>query len=190
MKIFYEVVEKIMDSRDVTVGGGSASAVAGAMAAGLVGMVSRLSVGKEYGLPDERYLEIAEELDELAVQLKEGVVEDTRSYLGIKAAFALPKATEEQKSARRAAIESAAIKAANVPLENGRAALRILEFCREMDGKFNPAASSDMEAGVLLAEMAVKDTELNVEANLSLIKTPEINEELARSARGLKAAVE
>ena len=122
MKIFYEVVEKIMDSRDVTVGGGSASAVAGAMAAGLVGMVSRLSVGKEYGLPDERYLEIAEELDELAVQLKEGAVEDTRSYLGIKAAFALPKATDEQKSARRAAIESAAIKAANVPLENGRAA--------------------------------------------------------------------
>ena len=109
MKIFYEVVEKIMDSRDVTVGGGSASAVAGAMAAGLVGMVSRLSVGKEYGLPDERYLEIAEELDELAVQLKEGAVEDTRSYLGIKAAFALPKATDEQKSARRAAIESAAI---------------------------------------------------------------------------------
>ena len=188
MKIFYEVVEKIMDSRDVTVGGGSASAVAGAMAAGLVGMVSRLSVGKEYGLPDERYLEIAEELDELAVQLKEGA--DTRSYLGIKAAFALPKATDEQKSARRAAIESAAIKAANVPLENGRAALRILEFCREMDGKFNPAASSDMEAGVLLAEMAVKDTALNVEANLSLIKTPEINEELARSARGLKAAVQ
>ena len=189
MKIFYEVVEKIMDSRDVTVGGGSASAVAGAMAAGLVGMVSRLSVGKEYGLPDERYLEIAEELDELAVQLKEGAVEDTRSYLGIKAAFALPKATDEQKSARRAAIESAAIRAANVPLENGRAALRILEFCREMDGKFNPAAS-DMEAGVLLAEMAVKDTALNVEANLSLIKTPEINEELARSACGLKAAVQ
>ena len=109
MKIFYEVVEKIMDSRNVTVGGGSASAVAGAMAAGLVGMVSRLSVGKEYGLPDERYLEIAEELDELAVQLKEGAVEDTRSYLGIKAAFALPKATDEQKSARRAAIESAAM---------------------------------------------------------------------------------
>ena len=39
MKIFYEVVEKIMDSRDVTIGGGSASAVAGAMAAGLVGML-------------------------------------------------------------------------------------------------------------------------------------------------------
>ena len=181
MKMFYEVIEKIMDSRDVTVGGGSASAVAGAMSAGLVGMVARLSIGKECGLPDERYLEIAEELDELVERLKEGAVEDTQSYLGIKAAFALPKAAEEEKAARRAAVERAAVKAAE--------ALRILELCREMEGRCNAAASSDMEAGIMLAKMAVADTALNVEANLPLIKTPEINEGLARSARGLKDAL-
>ena len=189
MKMFYEVIEKIMDSRDVTVGGGSASAVAGAMSAGLVGMVERLSIGKECGLPDERYLEIAEELDELVERLKEGAVEDTQSYLGIKAAFALPKAAEEEKAARRAAVERAAVKAAEVPLANGHAALRILELCREMEGRCNAAASSDMEAGIMLAKMAVADTALNVEANLPLIKTPEINEGLARSARGLKDAL-
>ena len=82
--MFYDVLEKIMDSKDTTVGGGSASAVAGAMAAGLVGMVARLSTGKQYGLPDERYLGIADELDMLAVKLKDGAVADTQSYLGIK----------------------------------------------------------------------------------------------------------
>ena len=46
-----------------------------------------------------------------------------------------------------------------------------------------------MEAGIMLAKMAVADTALNVEANLPLIKTPEINEGLARSALGLKDAL-
>ena len=184
--MFYDVIEKIMDSKDTTVGGGSASAVAGAMAAGLVGMVARLSTGKQYGLPDERYLGIADELDMLAVKLKDGAVADTQSYLGIKAAFSLPKSTEAEKAIRRTAVEEAAIIAARVPLENGRAALRILELCKEMEGKFNTAASSDMEAGIMLAKMAVIDTALNVEANLSLIKTNGINQELAAAALYLK----
>lgn len=55
-----------------------------------------------------------------------------------------------------------------------------------MEGKFNTAASSDMEAGIMLAKMAVVDTALNVEANLSLIKTPVINQELAAAALVLK----
>ena len=63
------------------------------------------------------------------------------------------------------------------------------KLCREMEGKFNVAVSSDMEAGIMLARMAVVGTALNVEANLSLIKTPEVNEELLRSARELKDAV-
>ena len=115
-------------------------------------------------------------------------MEDTQSYLGIKEAFALPKSTEEEKKMRRAAVEKAAIKAAEVPLSNGTAALRILELCAEMSGKFNSAAGSDMEAGVMLAKMAVADTALNIEANLPLIKTPEISEKFVREAEKLKKA--
>ncbi len=187
--MFYEVIDKIMDSKDTTVGGGSASAAAGAMAAGLVGMVARLSLGKDYGLTDERYLAIAEELDGYTAALKDGAVEDTKSYLGIKASFGLPKTTVEEKAARRAAIEAAAVQAATVPLTNGRMALKIYEICKEMEGRFNSAAGSDMEAGIMLAKMAIVDTALNIEANLSLIKTPEINAMFAANAEILKNSV-
>ena len=187
--MFYEVIDKIIDSKDTTVGGGAASAVAGAMAAGLIGMVARLSLGRNYGLSDEEYTQIAEELDRLADFLKKGAVEDMEAYLAIKAAFALPKTTEEEKAARRTEIEKAAIKAATVPLENGQKAARILGISKKMEGRFNSAAGSDMEAGIMLAKMAVADTALNIEANLSLIKTPEKNAEFAAAAAKLKDSV-
>lgn len=186
--LFYEVIDKIMDSRDATAGGGSASAVAGAMAAGLVGMVARLSAGKNFGLKDERYEEIADELDGYVDLLRKGAVEDTLSYLGIKDAFALPKSTDEEKAARRKAIEDAAVKAACVPLENGKISVNILRICKEMEGRYNEAAKSDMEAGIMLAKMAAADTALNIEANLPLIKSPEKNTVLKREAEKLKEA--
>lgn len=187
---YYDVIDKILDSKDATVGGGAASAVAGAMSAGLIGMVARLSAGKGLGLDDSRYIEIAEELDVLAEQLKNGAIADVEAYLGIKAAFALPKISEEAKAHRRNAIEKAAIIAAEVPLNNGKNAQRILEICNEMAGYFNSAAASDMEAGILLAKMAVLDTALNIEANLSLIKSSEENQRLKNAANALKQFLE
>jgi len=186
--LFYEVIDKIMDSRDATAGGGSASAVAGAMAAGLVGMTARLSAGKNLGLKDERYEEMADELDGYVDLLKKGAVDDTLSYLGIKDAFSLPKSTDEEKAARRKAIEDAAVKAACVPLGNGKIAVEILRICKEIEGKYNEAAKSDMEAGIMLAKMAAIDTAMNVEANLPLIKSPEKSTALKHEADKLKEA--
>ena len=182
----YRVLDKILDSRNTTVGGGAASAVAGAMAAGLVGMVARLSLGKDYGLPDERYLTLAEELDGLVRELTQGAQDDERAFLGIKDAFALPKGTEAEKAQRRAAVEAAAVGAATVPLQNGHRAARVLEICAELDGRSNPAAASDIAAGVMLARMAVTDCALNVDANLPLIKTPGTHQDLEDRARALK----
>ena len=81
---------------------------------------------------------------------------------------------------------SAAVGAATVPLQNGHRAARVLEICAELDGRSNPAAASDIAAGVMLARMAVTDCALNVDANLPLIKTPGTHQDLEDRARALK----
>ncbi len=187
---YYKVLDLIIDSRDVTVGGGSASALAAAMAAGLTGMVARLSVenkGKTYGLKDDEYIGFADELDALAEKLKKGSADDTAAYLGIKNAYAMPKGTDEEKALRGAAIEKAGVAAADVPLRNADNAFRILEITRGLKEKSNPNAGSDLACGEMLAAMAVRGAMLNVEANLPLIKTDSLKEPFLKALDRYKA---
>ncbi len=181
----YSVLDDVLDSQNFTVGGGSASAIAGAMAAGLVGMVARLSLGKDYGLEDARYEALARELDTLSRDLQAGAEEDTKAFLGIKAAFALPKETDQDKAARKIAIEDAAVNAARIPKENAEKAKRVLEIHALLEGKSNPNAGSDMTGGFLLAKSALTGCALNIEANLPLIKDPAKKEPLEKAFQEL-----
>ena len=182
----YEVLDKIRESTDFTVGGGSASALAGSMAAGLVGMAVRLSIGKDYGLSDGEYEKIAGELDGLSDELGRGAIGDCEAFLGIKRAYALPRETEEDKQLRREAVEKAAVNAAEVPLANGGRALRVAELCEYLKGKFNSAAASDLEIGGMLAADGALGCALNIDANLPLIKTPEERSRLEKASEELK----
>ena len=121
-----EVLSKIIDSDDTTVGGGSASALSGAMAAGMIAMVAKLSKKKPVNFTVEQYDAIAEECDRLAEQLQEGCVRDTEAYCMIVDAFKLPKGTDEEKAARSAAVQAAATQAARVPRDNARLNARVL----------------------------------------------------------------
>lgn len=175
---YIEVLGKILDSKDVTVGGGSASAISGAMAAGLIGMASRLSIGKDYGYTDKVYIELADELDKLSVELLEGSKKDTEAYLLIKNAFKLPKSTEEEKEIRRKAVSDAGIEAALVPKANADKCYRIYLISKMLEDNYNENASSDFIIGKNLALLGVQGCILNIEANLSLIKDKAVRRSL------------
>ncbi|MDR3254539.1 MAG: cyclodeaminase/cyclohydrolase family protein [Synergistaceae bacterium] len=181
-----EIFGKVTDSGDATVGGGAASAIAGAMAAGLVSMVSLLSRGRELGLDDAAYVGFAEELKAISEEFRAGAYADEVAFLGIKAALALPKATDEEKSTRRGALSAAAITAADVPLENAGRTVRVLEIVAALEGKYNTSAASDMECGRMLARSALSGCLLNVEANLPMIKDPGAKERLEKASEELK----
>lgn len=164
-----DVLARVLDSTNAGVGGGSASALAGAMAAGLLGMVARLSTGRGLGLTDEQYLAAADEADTLGRALLAGAQGDADAYGLIKAAYGLPRDGDEALAARQAAIENALEVAATVPLENARDSLRVRELCATLSGTSNPAAGSDLAAAVFLGDAAIRGCLLNVAVNTFLL---------------------
>ena len=168
--MYLDVFNKVIDADNTTVGGGSASALSGAMAAGMIGMVAKLSKNKDFGLSDETYDTIALEAEELVQVLLKGSEEDEAAYSGIVAAYRMPKDTERAVEARRRAIREAGYQAALVPRNNGYRNLRVYRLAKRLEGNSNPACASDLLIGRDLAALGVRGCVMNIEANLSMIK--------------------
>lgn len=187
--MYLDVFNKVVDSNDFTVGGGSASALAGAMAAGMASMVAKLSMAKPVNLTAEDYEAISKEADELAQKLLTGSEKDTEAYCMIKDAYGLPKSTDEEKAVRRQAVRDAAYQAALVPKQNGYANKRVYELVCRLEGSSNPNCLSDLMSAKYLSESGVKGCILNIQANLSMIKdearTKEMEEAMADLGKGI-----
>lgn len=164
-----EVFGRVLDSTDRAVGGGSAAALSAAMAAGLAGMVARLSVGRDLALGDARYEVLVAEADELSAALLAGAREDAEVYALVSAAHRAHPNGEGEAEARRTAIDEALLAAARVPLENACRALRVLELSTELSGRSNPVAASDLAVARLLADAGVSGCLANVAANLGAL---------------------
>jgi methenyltetrahydrofolate cyclohydrolase len=166
----FETLARVLDPYDNAVGGGSASALAGAMAAGLLGMVARLSVDRDFELADERYRAIADEADELRRALVQGAAEDSAVYAVVKDAYGLPKSTDEEKARRGAAIHDALIGAAEVPRDNAHRCARVLDLCREIVGRSNESAASDLAVAVEFARVGIIGCAGNIDVNVSMLE--------------------
>lgn len=148
-------------------GGGSGSALAGALGTALAEMVINLTVGKK------KYAEVSAELADLlpklaAVrqELQDAVDRDTEAFNMVMAAFGLPKETDEEKSTRRKAIQEATLKATEVPLGVMETAMKALEMTLTVAQKGNKNSISDAGVAGLLLSAAIDGAALNVKINL------------------------
>ncbi len=180
---YVDALDQILDSDNTTVGGGSSAALVGAMACGLIGMVCKLSVKKDFGIAPEEQLKYAEELDQIKEKLLEGTVKDIEAYTTIVNSYKLPKGTDEEKEIRKKAISDAGVVGATAPMENGYACKRVSEIAGILKGNTNPACDSDFEVGAGLAEIGVMGCIANIEANTPMIKD---EEELAKFEKAVK----
>jgi len=159
-----------------TPGGGSAAALSAAAGAALVAMVARLSE-KQAG---EAAARVRDRADALRDTLATMIDRDARAFDAVMAAYRLPRATDEEKSARREAIQEALSGAVDVPMQVSALALAVLQAAAELAERANPNAVSDLGVAAALTESGSEGARLNV-----LINTAAMTDAaLAERARG------
>ena len=147
-------------------GGGSVSAYMGALGAALATMVANLSSHKA-GWDDrwEYFSDMADKGAAVMNELLSLVDEDTAAFNRIMDVFAMPKETDEEKQARREALERATLYATEVPLRTMKTAVRAFEVIEAMIKDGNPNSVSDAGVGALAVRAAVQGAFLNVKIN-------------------------
>jgi len=154
-------------SRAPVPGGGSASALAGALGAALVEMVCELTLGKpEYEEVDPVARQIGAAAGELRSSLLTAAEEDATAYLAVVAARRLPRDDDQERAARKVAIGEASVAATEVPLRVARLAAKVLDLAASIASIGNRNAVSDAGAAALLAAAAARGAALNVRINL------------------------
>jgi methenyltetrahydrofolate cyclohydrolase len=156
-----------------TPGGGTGAAVAGAMGASLVRMLAALTVGRpKYAAQEPLMKAIVDGAGEVRDRLLALADADARAYDRVSAAYRMPKATDAEQAARKAAIQEALKGAVDVPI-------RIMEECLEAIGlaknavmNGNANALSDGAAGAELCRAALTVASYNVRINLVSIADP------------------
>ena len=182
-------------------GGGSVSALCGALSGGLISMVANLTHGKKgYERFDHRMNEIAGQAQGLKDELIRLIDLDTAAFNQVMACYRMPKKTDDEKKSRSIAIEEAMKQATLVPLEvmkTTRKTIRLMDFIVK-HGNVN--SISDAGVGALCAETAVKGAAMNVRINLGSVtdeafrtaiksEVEEIERETARIVRRLVRSV-
>ncbi len=159
-------------------GGGSVAGLEGALGAALASMVSALTVGKK------KYADVqdqAEETGKKARALKDQFIEvmdrDTETFNVLSAAFSMPKATDEEKAARSAAIQEGLKLCTKVPYETMELCAEAIDLVAGAVGKFNASAESDLGVAALSLKAGMLSAWLNVLINIGSIKDKAFAEE-------------
>lgn len=158
-------------SNEPAPGGGSASALAVANAAGLAEMVAALTIGREQFAAVEADMKaVAKAAPGLRDEVTTLIDKDTAAFDEVMAAFRLPKGTDEEKAKRRQAIEAANKGAAEVPLRVTAIAAEVLALARVVAEKGNPNAITDSGVAGRMSLAGAEGAALNVRINLAGIK--------------------
>jgi glutamate formiminotransferase len=164
-----------------TPGGGSASAAAGAMAAGLAHMVAAMSRGKKNYLQYERELsEAIARLAQLREELKAAIDADAESY------NAVVKAYKQAKDTPNGTVTDALKGATNVPLGVAERAREIAGIVEKLRAITNPRMASDLTVAAALAQAAVEGALANVEINLESLSDEKFSLEVRQRTVALR----
>lgn len=172
-----------------TPGGGSVSALVGALAASMSEMAANFTVGKD------KFAEVESEVNRMLSDLKRRrqkllalVDADVEAYGEVDKAYGMPKDTEGQKADRATALQMALGEAMKVPLNVMRQCSEVSETSVRLAEIANPNLITDVGVSAILAEAACAAARLNVEINLKYLKTSETTQQTREEIEELTEA--
>lgn len=153
-------------------GGGSVAALAGSIGAALTAMVGNLTQGrKKYADYAAYAAEVEAKGNELKSRLMDVMDRDTEAFNAVSAAFAMPKATDEEKAARSAAIQEALKGCTKTPMEMMELMDEAVSLAASLlDNGFNDTAASDLGVAFLSLKAGIQGAWLNVLINVGSLK--------------------
>lgn len=171
-----------------TPGGGSVSALVGALGAALAQMAAGLTVGRK------KYLDVAEEsgrildtAESIRRELITAIEEDAASFEAILTVVRNKELGEEEKAT---ALEAATIHAGEVPLRVARLSRDAARLAHSIATIGNANAATDAAVGAIMARAAAQGAALNVKVNGAGLKNRELAATWAAEADALTSEVE
>ncbi|MDD3401246.1 MAG: cyclodeaminase/cyclohydrolase family protein [Eubacteriales bacterium] len=159
-------------------GGGSASALIGAVGMGLGVMTASLTAGKKKYADRELLMQQAiADGSSVADSMIEGIDKDTDVFNVVMEAYGLPKTCDHDKEVRRNAIELATKDATGVPFVLMLHCAKAMDVLETLLGKINPSCASDLGVGALCIKTAVQGAWLNMLINLAGLSDEAFKEE-------------
>lgn len=159
-------------------GGGSAAALSAANGISLTKMVCELTIGKKkYEEFQDQIKEVHAKSSQLQASLLEAIDKDTEAFNLVSAVFDMPKETDEEKAARREAMQNALKEATKSPFSMMEQILEALETTNQAIGRSNTNAASDLGVAALHLKSGLQGAWLNVLINLAGIKDEAFVEE-------------
>ena len=161
-----EVLDAFASSEPVP-GGGSASALTGALGVSLLLMVAGMEKTRSNAPQDVADLAAATaRLRPIREELMAIIEEDSRAYVDVLIALKLPRSTDGETTTRRAAVAHAMRVATEVPLRTMRLCAEALREAPIVAKLGNPNAATDAAVGATLLFAALESAGLNVSVNL------------------------
>jgi methenyltetrahydrofolate cyclohydrolase len=153
-------------SADPTPGGGSAAALVGATGAALIAMTARIALrSKRLSDVHPEAERIAAHADALRAAFDQAGIADEHAYGGVVRAYGMPKDSQEERDARRAALAQALVHAAEAPLEIARIGAEVARLAETTLTLRNTALFSDVLCGAEFAVACVHAAAANVRIN-------------------------
>jgi len=165
-------------SRSPTPGGGSVSALTGALGASLLCMVANFTLGKKkYREVEGEVREILKEAEKLKDKLTTMIQQDIEAYQRLSQAMRASRDNSLVKEGRARILEDSLEEASEVPLRVAQLSYQLIKLGERLLSKGNPNLITDTGIGVLLGEAALQSAALNVEINLISVKDEEFRED-------------